>query len=98
MINLIFFAAYATTLVTAVPAPNPTLVERASCTFTDAAAAIASKKACSTITLNSVVVPAGTTLDLTGLADGTKVSYHLIRTRTLLMPPGRLLRHDHIRI
>lgn len=38
-----------------------------------AAAAIAGKAGCSSITLNNVVVPAGTTLDLTGLASGTKV-------------------------
>lgn len=51
--------------------------ERASsCTFsgsTGAAAAIKGKKSCSTIVLNNVAVPAGTTLDLTGLNDGTKV-------------------------
>lgn len=38
-----------------------------------AAAAIAGKAGCVSITLNNVVVPAGTTLDLTGLATGTKV-------------------------
>ncbi|KAJ5510492.1 Glycoside hydrolase family 28 [Penicillium expansum] len=40
-----------------------------------AAAAIAGKAGCSSITLNNVVVPAGTTLDLTGLASGTKVIF-----------------------
>nr|6KVH_A Chain A, endo-polygalacturonase [Evansstolkia leycettana] len=54
----------------------PTAVEkRASCTFTDAASAMASKTACSTITLNNIAVPAGTTLDLTGLTSGTRVIF-----------------------
>lgn len=53
--------------------PTPTLEKRATCTFTSAASAIASKKACSTIVLSNIAVPAGTTLDMTGLADGTHV-------------------------
>ncbi|KAJ5618035.1 hypothetical protein N7537_003149 [Penicillium hordei] len=54
------------------------LAPRASCTFsgtTGAAAAIKSKTSCSTITLSNVVVPAGTTLDLTGLKTGTTVIF-----------------------
>ncbi|KAJ5776376.1 uncharacterized protein N7511_001387 [Penicillium nucicola] len=54
------------------------LVPRASCTFsgsTGAASAIKNKKSCSTITLSNVAVPAGTTLDLTGLAKGTTVIF-----------------------
>lgn len=47
---------------------------RASCTFTDAATAIKNKGACSNIVLNSMTVPAGTTLDLTGLKSGTTVT------------------------
>lgn len=54
-----------------------TLEERAStCTFSGskgAASAISSKTSCSTIVLSSVAVPAGTTLDLTGLKKGTTV-------------------------
>lgn len=54
------------------------LEERASsCTFSGAngaAAAIKAKTTCSTIVLSSVAVPAGTTLDLTGLKQGTTVS------------------------
>ncbi|GJP89553.1 CAZyme family GH28 [Aspergillus niger] len=48
---------------------------RDSCTFTTAAAAKAGKAKCSTITLNNIEVPAGTTLDLTGLTSGTKVIF-----------------------
>lgn len=46
------------------------------CTFSGskgAASAIKSKASCSTIVLDSVAVPAGTTLDLTGLNKGTTV-------------------------
>ncbi|RYP02315.1 hypothetical protein DL765_010750 [Monosporascus sp. GIB2] len=43
---------------------------RASCTFTDAASAIKSKKFCPTITQSGITVPAGATLDLNGLNDG----------------------------
>jgi galacturan 1,4-alpha-galacturonidase len=56
--------------------PLPALLgDRASCTFTDAASAIKNKKSCSTITLKDITVPAGTTLDLTGLKDGTHVVF-----------------------
>lgn len=61
-------------LVAANPVPAP-LKDRASCTFTDAATAIANKKSCSTITLKDITVPAGTTLDLTGLNSGTHVIF-----------------------
>lgn len=53
----------------------PAEVKRATCTFTDAASAIKGKASCSTITLNNIAVPAGTTLDLTGLKSGTKVCH-----------------------
>ncbi|KAK8038311.1 endo-polygalacturonase [Apiospora phragmitis] len=46
-----------------------------SCTFTDAAAAMKGKTSCSTIVLDSISVPAGTTLDMTGLKDGTHVTF-----------------------
>lgn len=49
------------------------LENRASCTFTDAASVAKSKTSCSTITLKGIAVPAGTTLDLTGLKSGTNV-------------------------
>ncbi|KAJ5473904.1 hypothetical protein N7475_003470 [Penicillium sp. IBT 31633x] len=64
--------------VSAAPAPSRAseLVERAStCTFTSAAKASASKKSCSTIVLDNIEVPAGKTLDLSKLNDGTKVIF-----------------------
>ena len=55
----------------------PKLAERAtSCTFSGsngASSASKSKTACSTIVLSAVAVPSGSTLDLTGLKDGTTV-------------------------
>jgi polygalacturonase len=57
---------------------HPRVHHRAdACTFTDAAAAIKGKTSCSTITLNNISVPAGQTLDMTGLKDGTTVSKSL---------------------
>lgn len=61
-------------LAAANPLPGK-LGDRASCTFTDAASAIKGKTGCSTITLSGITVPAGTTLDLTGLNDGTTVIF-----------------------
>jgi len=54
---------------------HPALESRASCTFTDAATAIKNKASCSTLTLDNIAVPAGTTLDLTKLKDGTHVIF-----------------------
>lgn len=62
----------------AVAAPADAIAKRASCTFTGATGAADAHKAqttCPTITLNNVAVPAGTTLDLSGLADGTTVIF-----------------------
>ncbi|KAF1958197.1 glycoside hydrolase [Byssothecium circinans] len=59
----------------ALVAAAPALSERASCTFTDAATAIKSKTSCTTIVLNNIAVPAGTTLDMTKLNDGTTVIF-----------------------
>lgn len=67
--------------VNAAPAPTRAseIEQRSStCTFSGskgAASAIKAKTSCSTITLSSLEVPAGTTLDLTGLKKGTTVSY-----------------------
>ncbi|RDW77119.1 putative polygalacturonase 2-2 [Coleophoma cylindrospora] len=75
---LVSLLAASASLVAAAPAAAPAsaqLEDRASCTFTTAAAAKAGKKSCSTITLNNIAVPAGTTLDLTGLNSGTKVIF-----------------------
>lgn len=44
-----------------------------SCTFNSAAQASESQSSCSTIVLDNIEVPAGETLDLSDLSDGTKV-------------------------
>ncbi|PQE06182.1 polygalacturonase 5 protein [Rutstroemia sp. NJR-2017a BBW] len=70
-------------LVAAAPAPAPTaapnLEERATtCTFSGsggASSASKSKTSCSTIVLSALAVPSGTTLDLTGLNEGTTVIF-----------------------
>ncbi|KAF6806332.1 endopolygalacturonase [Colletotrichum sojae] len=59
-------------LAAAAPAELDT---RASCTFTDAKTAMSKKTSCTDIVLNGIKVPAGQTLDLTGLKDGTKVTF-----------------------
>jgi polygalacturonase len=70
-------AGLAASLVAAAPAPSRVseLVKKSSstCTFTSAASASESKSSCSTIVLQDIEVPAGETLDLTDLNDGTKV-------------------------
>jgi polygalacturonase len=43
------------------------------CTFTDASEATQSQGSCSTIVLSGISVPAGSTLDLSELNDGTTV-------------------------
>ncbi|KAL1961730.1 hypothetical protein VTN77DRAFT_1130 [Rasamsonia byssochlamydoides] len=61
------------------PTPPPKLEERATtCTFSGskgASSASVSKTSCSTIVLSDIAVPSGTTLDLTGLNDGTHVIF-----------------------
>jgi polygalacturonase len=59
-------------LVSAAPSSLDT---RASCTFTDAAAAIKGKASCTAIVIKDMTVPAGTTLDLTKLKSGTTVTF-----------------------
>jgi len=46
-----------------------------SCTFTSASDAISGKKDCTAIVLSGIAVPAGTTLDMTDLSDGTTVTF-----------------------
>ncbi|CAD0019182.1 unnamed protein product [Aureobasidium pullulans] len=56
----------------------PTIQERGSCTFSGSSAAanvLKQKKSCSSIIISNAVVPAGTTLDLTGLNAGTTVTF-----------------------
>ena len=72
----------ASVLVSANPLPTAApdlknaaaLQKRATCTFTAASAASASKKSCATIVLDGITVPSGVTLDLTDLTYGTHVS------------------------
>lgn len=45
------------------------------CTFTDSDSAVASKASCSNIVLKDITVPAGETLDMEDLADGTTVTF-----------------------
>lgn len=63
---------------------HPAIEPRQSCTFTDAASAIKNKGSCSTIILNNIAVPAGTTLDLTKLKDGTHVSWSVPKSNLQL--------------
>lgn len=88
-------------LVVARPTTDITLQERATCTFsgkTGAADVAKNKKSCSTITLSNVEVPAGTTLDLTGLNDGTKVRQACLIDCVSHPKAGHLSRHNHLRI
>ena len=60
------------------PAPARAHRKRASCSFSGSSgASLASKsqQSCSTIVLNNVAVPSGTTLDLSDLNDGTTVIF-----------------------
>lgn len=77
-------AAVPTPFAEPAPAPLPTAASvlgnslgrrGTSCTFTAASQASASKKSCATIVLNNIAVPAGQTLDLTGLTKGTHVIF-----------------------
>jgi polygalacturonase len=54
----------------------------ANCTFTDAVEASRSKTSCSTIVLSNITVPAGTTLDMTKLGNGTTVGFIISLVRT----------------
>lgn len=76
--------ALGATIASAIPTPSrvSTLAKRATtCTFNSASKASASQKACSTIVLDNIEVPAGETLDLSDLEDGTKVEYCFNVTR-----------------
>lgn len=63
----------------------------AACTFTDAAKAVAGKASCSSIVLNGIAVPAGKTLDMTDLADGTTVSFPCLLIDDRVLTRGRSL-------
>ncbi|KAF2154988.1 glycoside hydrolase family 28 protein [Myriangium duriaei CBS 260.36] len=72
----ILLSALVAGLATAAPAKDTvSKAAAASCTFTDAATAIKNKASCTAITLSGIKVPAGTTLDMTGLKTGTTVTF-----------------------
>lgn len=66
-------ATESTSNSTSIKAITPTADE--GCTFTVAATAASSKASCSNIVLKDITVPAGETLDLTDLNDGTTVTF-----------------------
>ncbi|EPQ31356.1 uncharacterized protein PFL1_00691 [Pseudozyma flocculosa PF-1] len=70
MVRLLSLALAATTLVAAAPH-----AAKDKCVFSDLDSLVAGKKACSTITVSNMAVPANKTLDLTNLNDGTKVVF-----------------------
>ncbi|KAG6062136.1 hypothetical protein E4U32_002647 [Claviceps aff. humidiphila group G2b] len=62
--------------VSAAPAVSKAVAQSGvDCTFSDATQAIQKKASCSTITLRNLKVPAGKTLDLSDLSDGTRVIF-----------------------
>ncbi|KAI0121526.1 glycoside hydrolase family 28 protein [Hypoxylon sp. NC0597] len=74
--NSIFTLLSLTPLILA--APSKTVSERASsssCTFTSITSLSAQKKSCTDIVLDGITVPAGQTLDLTSLTEGTTVTF-----------------------
>nr|AFH77949.1 polygalacturonase [Galactomyces citri-aurantii] len=62
-------------IAVAAPTEGDLQARGGACVFRDAHSAIAGKKSCSSITLENIAVPAGQTLDLTGLAKGTVVTF-----------------------
>lgn len=68
-------ATFVTALLAGFVAAAPLEERAASCTFTTAAAAKSGKASCTNIILSNIAVPAGTTLDLTGLKSGTTVRH-----------------------
>lgn len=91
-LSTVFGIVSSAALAAAAPAGS-SLESRATCTFTGstgAADALKNKASCTTITLNNVAVPAGTTLDLTGLKTGTNVSFYRHKHSCLLTMSPRL--------
>ena len=82
----VYAAADSSSAVSATPIPSAgtaTISADSGCTFTDADAAEASKGSCSNIVLDGITVPAGETLDLSDLNDGTSVSHFIIKRQRL---------------
>jgi len=83
-----FWLALAASTASVLASPIANVEERAaSCTFSGASGATqvsSAKSSCPTITLSSLAVPAGKTLDLTKLKTGTHVGVpNAIQGRTL---------------
>ncbi|GAM85792.1 hypothetical protein ANO11243_038000 [Dothideomycetidae sp. 11243] len=87
MHNSILLTALVAGIATAAPATTAT----GSCTFTDAATAIKNKGSCTSITLAGIAVPAGTTLDMTNLKQGTTVTFTGTTTFGYKEWPGPLI-------
>ena len=68
-------SAAAATSSSAGAVSNASVTAASGCTFTDADAAIKGKSSCSSIVLSGITVPAGETLDMTDLADGTTLTF-----------------------
>lgn len=86
------FSLYLLTLTAALASAAPSRVSKraSTCTFTSAASASESKKSCSSIVLKDIEVPAGETLDLSDLEDGTKVPYPLLISIGRLSPTAQV--------
>ncbi|KKK12990.1 hypothetical protein P175DRAFT_0515167 [Aspergillus ochraceoroseus IBT 24754] len=56
-------------------APTASLTKKSTCTFTSASQATASASKCSSIILKNIAVPAGETLDMSGVEDGTTITF-----------------------
>lgn len=93
-----FFTSLATVALAATALAAPAVVDkRDSCSFSGSSGAKdvkANKKSCSTITLTDVEVPAGETLDLSGLKSGTKVIFKGTTTFGYKEWKGPLVRID----
>ena len=83
-------------IVSAAPAPSRAsdFVKRDSCTFTDASAASESASSCSNIVLKDIEVPAGETLDLSDVEDGTKITFEGTTTFGYKEWEGPLIRFE----
>lgn len=83
-------------IVSAAPAPSRAsdFVKRDSCTFTDASAASESASSCSNIVLKDIEVPAGETLDLSDVEDGTKITFEGTTTFGYKEWKGPLIRFE----
>ena len=75
MISSTLLQSFFVATVAGLALPSHSEKNASSCTFTSASAAISGKKSCTSITLSGITVPAGTTLDMTDLTDGTTVSF-----------------------